>query len=106
MDEYFKIDIYPDGFRCPVCNGTAFHPKATVLPSLLCQAPDPKGKDGIVSLWVARSECFTGACRGYIDWTFHPDYPNGYGNEFRAVVEWAKHPLGLERFKAFPRSKR
>ena len=104
--DYFKVDLFPDGMHCPKCDGVHFHPKATVLPNLFSVVPDQKGKDGKVHLWVARSECLTTGCKGFIDWTFHPDYCNGdrLGNPYRAIVEWSANPLGLQAFKDFPRS--
>lgn len=104
--DYWKCNVFPDGFKCPKCEGVHFHPEATILPTITAEAPDPKGKDGKVKLWVARSECLGSFCDGFIDWTFHPDYPNGYGNEWRSIIEWNTNPLGLQQFKDFPRSKR
>lgn len=105
-EKYWKLAIFPDGMSCPRCNGVHFHPHATVLPNLHVSAPDPKGKDGKTNLWIARSDCLSAGCDGFIDWTFHPDYCGGNraGNEFRGIVEWGTNPLGLELYKDYPRS--
>jgi hypothetical protein len=104
--EYFKADgLFPDGFSCPECGGKHFHPTATILPNLWCVVPDKKGKDGKTSLWVARSECLD--CKGWLDWTFHPDFPSGYGNEFRAEVKYNSRKLDTDvLYGDFPRSRK
>lgn len=101
---YYKIEVFPDGFACPQCEGRHFHPTATILPNLNVRAKDPKAKGGMITLWVVRSECLKSGCNGFIDYTIHPDYPNGFGNEFRSIVEWNSNPLSLGLFKDFPRS--
>lgn len=105
-ESYLKIDgLFPDGFTCPDCGGKHFHPKATVLPNLWCVVPDKRGKDGKSTLWVARSECLD--CKGFLDWTFHPDFPSGYGNEFRAEVKYDGKKIDAEvLYKDFPRSRK
>ena len=104
--DYHKMELFPNGMKCPNCGGSHFHPLATVLPNLTAVAPDPKGKDGKTHLWVARSECLGKGCRAFIDWTFHPDYTNGYGNEFISIVEWFGNPLHLNLYKDYPRSRK
>lgn len=102
---YIKIDgLFPDGFACPECGGKHFHPTATLLPNLWCVVPDKKGHEGKSTLEIARSECLD--CDGLLDWTFHPDYPSGYGNEFRAEVKYDRHLDAEVLYKDFPRSKK
>lgn len=104
-EQYIKIDgLFPDGFNCPDCGGKHFHPRATLLPNLWCVVPDAKGKEGKSTLEIARSECLD--CNGFLDWTFHPDYPSGYGNEFRAEVKYDKEKDTEVLYKDFPRSKK
>ena len=101
--DYFKIKLFPNGMECPKCHGAHFHPIATVLPNANAQANDKNGLNGKVNLWVARSECLD--CDGILDWTFHPDYVNGYGNEFRSIVNWGGNFGALYAYKDFPKSK-
>ena len=100
---YLKINLFPNGFKCPKCDGSHFHPMATVLPFATALADDKSMPNGKVNLWIARSECLD--CDGVIDWTFHPDYINGYGNEWRSVVNWEGNVAVLYSYKNFPRSK-
>ena len=101
--EYYKLPLFPNGMKCPRCGGCHFHPEATILPYLTAEGT-LKGER--FKLWVARSECLTEGCNAFLDWTFHPDRPNGMGNEFISIVEWNTNPLGLNRYRDFPRSKK
>ena len=98
-DHWVKIDLYPNGYHCKECDGKHFHPKATILPNLYAEGT-VHGKQ--VKLWVARSECLD--CDSHLDWTFNPDLPNGYGEEYNSILYWNESQP--DAFKEFPRSKK